>query len=178
MDLKLFYFLNSWVGKSASLDFAFIFLAKYLGYLVVVFFVAYIFLDRRLTLKQKIAWYILAVISVGIARGILTEIIRHFDHSLRPFMLDGKVKNLIPEDSYSFPSGHTIAIFAIVTIAYFYKKNLGWWLGIGGLIVGLARVIVGVHWPSDIVGGVILGILVSIVFYKLLPKKFKPPLHS
>ncbi len=160
------------------MDFAFIFLARYLGYLTVLAFITYVFFDHQLTAKQKLSWFILALISVGIARGILTEIIRYFDHSLRPFMLDGKVKHLIPEDSFSFPSGHTISIFAIATIAYFYKKKLGWWLGIGGLIVGTARVIVGVHWPSDIAGGIILGIFVSVVFYKLLPKKMRSSLHS
>jgi len=173
MDLELFYFLNSWAGKSAGLDFVFIFLAKYLGYLLVLLFAGFIAFDRRLTTKQKAGWLILALVSVGIAREVLTEIIRYFDHSIRPFMLDGKIKHLILENSYSFPSGHTISIFTIVTIAYFYKKKLGYWLGIGGLVVGISRIIVGVHWPSDIIGGIALGIVVSMIFYKLSSKKIK-----
>jgi len=38
--------------------------------------------------------------------------------------------------------------------------------------MGLARVTVGVHWPSDILGGIVLGILTSVILYKIAAKKF------
>jgi membrane-associated phospholipid phosphatase len=67
-------------------------------------------------------------------------------------------------DPHSFPSGHTARAFLIATIA----SGLGpAWLAIAlwiwAPLVGLARVAMGVHYVSDIVAGMLLGILVALI---------------
>jgi len=72
----------------------------------------------------------------------------------------------LSDSSYSFPSGHTIFIFALATAVYFFHKKLGYFLYFSGLLIGLARISGGVHYPSDILGGIILGSLTSLfIFY-------------
>ncbi len=78
----------------------------------------------------------------------------------RPCHVDKSVTLLVPRPtSYSFPSGHTANGFtAAVTIMAFYRKP-----GIGALLVAatiaFSRMYLFVHYPTDILGGIILGTL-------------------
>ena len=71
----------------------------------------------------------------------------------------GRVK---PSDRFSFPSGHTAAAFLIATLlgnAYPYLFPAA---GAWALAVGFARIYLGVHYPTDVVAGMVLGILSAL----------------
>lgn len=91
--------------------------------------------------------------------GIGNSIIKHVVRRDRP-----TVDRLVAASSYSFPSGHSITAMllwgtVIVLIGWSLRRHTGWrWLLIGVLslwivIIGLSRVYVGVHYPSDVVAG-------------------------
>ncbi len=76
----------------------------------------------------------------------------------RPFMRFMDVQNLIvPIERFSFPSGHTGAAVVVATNIWFFFPQLGilaaGWAG----LIALSRIIVGVHYPSDVLGGVFIG---------------------
>ena len=76
----------------------------------------------------------------------------------RPFMLNSAVQLLIPApEDYSFPSGHTAVSFAAASVLLF-QKSKGWLpaLLMAGLIA-FSRLYLYVHWPSDVLGGALLG---------------------
>lgn len=76
---------------------------------------------------------------------------------------------------YSFPSSHAVNNFAVATIfAYYYRKWMWWFLAYAS-IIGYSRISVGVHYPSDVVGGAILGGLCGamiIILWSLVEKYF------
>jgi undecaprenyl-diphosphatase len=72
---------------------------------------------------------------------------------------------------YSFPSYHTAGVFVLALVVLFDWRKFGIILLVPAIIVGIARVFAGVHYPSDILGG-ILTALISVFFINYLLSKF------
>lgn len=71
-----------------------------------------------------------------------------------------------PLKDHSFPSGHTTAIFSIVTPYILSAPGLAFVLLPLALSVGLSRIYLGLHYPSDVLAGAIIGTLVgSLAFF-------------
>ncbi|WP_455211939.1 phosphatase PAP2 family protein [Kaarinaea lacus] len=64
---------------------------------------------------------------------------------------------LIPSDKFSFPSGHTAAAFVMATLISFFYPSLSLLAYSAASIIGFSRVLLGVHFPSDILAGALLG---------------------
>ena len=169
MDLALFNFLHSLVGRFYLLDTAAVFFAKYLPYILVL--AALVFVFRIKPLKERIFVSVTLALSVILSRGIVTELIRFFYDRARPFETLG-FEPLFTNVNSAFPSGHAAFLFAL-SIALFYVSAKGgrrwglWFLGFS-VLNGLARVFVGIHWPSDILGGAAVAIISFLVVQSLL----------
>ncbi len=69
----------------------------------------------------------------------------------------------------SFPSGHaTTAFAAAVLLSLWYPRGAGIFVGLA-LVVGLSRVVLGSHFPSDVLAGAVLGSATALVACRLLP---------
>ena len=60
--------------------------------------------------------------------------------------------------SYSFPSGHTTSSFAVFGAFLFSKARYKYWVLAGAILISFSRVYLHVHYPSDIIGGILLGL--------------------
>ena len=109
--------------------------------------------------------YVGALITSGVAYGVV-QIVRLFYHRLRPFVAF-HIPHLLTDTAYSFPSAHTAVLFALATATYFFNKKLSYVIFAAGVVVGVARIMGGVHYPTDILGGIILGIATSGILYWL-----------
>lgn len=81
----------------------------------------------------------------------------------RPFVTDPALLNLpLPVDTISFPSGHTMLAFTVASCLWLsgYRK-VGGYLIVAAVLVGLGRVLAGVHYPTDVMAGALLGFLVA-----------------
>ncbi len=67
-----------------------------------------------------------------------------------------------PSDQFSFPSGHTSAAFMMATLLGYYFPQLIILLYCWAILVGFSRVVLGVHFPTDILVGIILGISTAL----------------
>ncbi len=158
--MNLDYVLSG-VARSAIVNSAFlkeltIFFADYLGYFLIGF-LAILFLFR---FKKYFFVALQGAVAVVLSRGIITEIIRFFWHRSRPLL----------EGTGSFPSGHATFYFALAAVLYFYNRKLGILAFVITSVMGIARVFAGYHWPSDILGGAVIGIASGVVVVKLFQK--------
>lgn len=64
---------------------------------------------------------------------------------------------LLPPDQFSFPSGHTITAFAFATALTAYYPELAWGLGFCALSIAASRILLGMHFLSDVVAGALIG---------------------
>ena len=160
LDTQLFYLLNSVAGQSPLLDGLIIFCASYLAYLLVAFFVVLVVFSQY---SRREKWELLLVAGTAsvIARLGVTELIRFFYHHPRPFVVLPNVHQLLTDNSWSFPSGHATFFFALATAVYLYNKQWGIGFFIVATLISVTRVIAGVHYPSDIIGGAIIGAFVA-----------------
>jgi len=167
IDLYLFNLINGFAGKWPWLDYLGMFFAKYFEYFL------WLALFLFLAFNTKKYWKIIleAFVAGGISRFLITSGIRLFWFRARPFV----ALNFIPlieksASEASFPSGHASFYFALSTTIYFYNKKIGTIFYVASSLIVLARIFVGVHWPSDILVGAILGITMGWVLNKLFKK--------
>lgn len=74
-----------------------------------------------------------------------------------------------PSDQFSFPSGHTAAAFVFASLVTFYYPLFALPLYLWAGMIGASRVLLGVHYPSDIAAGAVLGLASSWVGLKGQP---------
>ena len=76
----------------------------------------------------------------------------------RPWARDALIQlRAAPLDEYSFPSGHTLHAVAFSVIAVAHVPALVWLVGPFALLVALSRVALGLHYPSDVLAGALIG---------------------
>lgn len=129
-------------------------------YIILVF----LFAGAILFAKRKFLTTTIFFSSVFLA-WITTKIIKILLHVDRPFL----TLDIIPlhlETGYSFPSTHS-AIFAAVAICMFaVNKKFAMFLSFFTLLIGFSRIIIGVHYPTDVLAGFIVGAMVALVVLK------------
>jgi len=115
-------------------------------------------LDRSLGLR---------VLFILILTDIPSSYFKQLFHQPRPYWIGG-VKALAEEQSYGIPSSHasnTLAVWGL--IAYVMKRSWMWVFTILLLLlIGLSRPYLGVHFPHDVLGGWLLGLIMLLVFLK------------
>ena len=94
---------------------------------------------------------------------INNNLIKNLVQRPRPFRTFPELQIIIPTPSeFSFPSGHTSSSFAAAAVFYRHlPKKLGVPSVVLAGLIGFSRLYVGVHYPTDVLAGVIMGILLS-----------------
>jgi membrane-associated phospholipid phosphatase len=155
MNNSIFYFLYNFAHQSNFLDKFIIFCAVYLPYLVTLGVFIFILLHHKSWME------VTRVFVAGVVAWVAAALLKIMIHTPRPFDAISTVHSLFPETGYAFPSGHATFFAGLAFAVYFKHKKAGYVFLACALIIGLARVAGGVHFPIDILGGFILGALVA-----------------
>lgn len=155
------------------------FFAQYLIFLTPFILLYYIYKNRNkhqfksnffLDFKKMILVGFAGIFSWAISSLFIKNIFK-FD---RP-ITSGDI--ITPIDQYSFPSGHTTFIVALGTALYTYDKKLGIFTILLGTLIGISRVLTGVHYYIDIIGGVFFGIVFGLIFINIIKRIIKIKNH-
>lgn len=114
--------------------------------------------------RRRTGWAVLAAMAIGLALTLIFQFL-----VLRP--RPEEVRLLWPPPNFpAFPSGHAVLAFAVATVFGLAHRRWRWWgLACSGAgLIALSRVYLGHHYPSDILGGAILGAAVGAACYGLI----------
>ena len=112
---------------------------------------------------------------VIIGNGILKNLVRRS----RPCWIDTTIPLLIanPTD-FSFPSGHTLASFEAAVMIFLHNKKFGIPALLLAMLIGFSRLYLFVHFPTDVLGGAILGTIISVCTYYIYNRVILPKLKK
>lgn len=179
VDKYILVYLNDLMTQNEWITFVVLILARYL---IIVFIAVMIYLWFRKSPKDKdghlgigyhenrqAVVYAIFALAIGFTIDL---IISYLFPRPRPFISYPElVKNLdLTVDLTSFPSRHAMAVFAMATSVWmadlWHFRNWGILLFIVAFLISIARIAAGVHYPSDIVGGMILGIVSAWIIHE------------
>ena len=190
LNNQIFLAFYSLAHKSFFFDKMVVFFAQYFPYLVVIFSIIFLLYHHEVLsikknrddkgiwdsfkiLKQKWKEIVLVFFSGVLAWSIAT-VLKMMFHTPRPYIAFENVVPLLNKTDFSFPSGHATFFMALGFAIYLSHKKVGYYFIFFALIIGLARIIAGVHFPGDILGGFVLGIfiayLVRVIYDKIFTK--------
>ena len=107
--------------------------------------------------------------------GIITPIFKTLWQRPRPLLALYDVKIVdYPLFANSFPSGHTVAAFAVAVACSSISPRMGWFLYPTAVLIGFSRVYIGVHYPFDVLYGALLGSLLGWIASYALKSRMKP----
>ncbi|MBW7887055.1 MAG: phosphatase PAP2 family protein [Bacteroidetes bacterium] len=168
IDVTIFFFFNHTIANPV-LDVVFPFLTDLNKQLFVVWgiiiFILYLFIKGNANTRAMI---VLLIITIIAADQLSSSLIKQFFERLRPCRALEGVRMLVPCGSgYSFPSSHAVNNFAgAVIITRFFQKQKIFWFSFASLIA-VSRPYVGVHYPSDIIAGAIIGSITALCIFHL-----------
>lgn len=125
---------------------------------------------------RRMGFQMLASMALGFIIGNL--ILKNVIARERPYTLNENIILLIKEQlDYSFPSGHTLASFEGAITIFFYNKKWGIWALLLASLIAFSRMYLYVHFPTDILGGILLAMIVSFamrgIFEQFVPEEIR-----
>jgi undecaprenyl-diphosphatase len=165
LDYTVFQWINHLAISERFLNPLMVLLAGKAEYLFFAGIIFYWFFQK----SQNRRMVVNACLSACLALGV-NVLIGLFFYRDRPFVTH-HVNWLIPHlKNASFPSDHATAAFVIAASIWLWKKRDGWiWLFLAAGIA-LSRVWTGVHYPLDVIAGMLIGVGSAVAIHVVLPK--------
>lgn len=102
--------------------------------------------------------------SAAILGIFVFKVLKKLSHRPRPCQLQPHCwAKVLPPDRFSFPSGHTMTAFAIALVVSYFYPGLQWPLYFLAVSIGISRIVLGMHFLSDVLAGAVLGLALGLV---------------
>ncbi len=132
--------------------------------------IIWILISTFLTIKKTtrktgiLAWSSLATSFI-----IVNLFLKNIVARIRPYdYVNGLVSIIERQKDFSFPSGHASSSFAVAVILFLcFKNKFGNFALILAFLISLSRLYVGVHYPTDVIVGMLLGTISAVLVYQI-----------
>jgi undecaprenyl-diphosphatase len=184
IDRELLFAINA--NHSAFLDqLMWIISEEYFG---IPFYLLFLFLAFKIYgWKGAIIFTVGAAMTIGLtdlmAKHLFKEVFLRYRPSNNLEIRDQlHFVNNYRGGTYGFVSSHAANMFAITTVSFLLllrnKSNWWWLIFLFPIIISYSRVYLGVHYPTDVFCGGLLGIFIGWIFYRILVKQMNPLKHK
>lgn len=115
-----------------------------------------------------------AGVSLTLTALVTNLVLKRLVQRTRPYDAIDNLEILVPRlEDFSFPSGHTAVSFGVAVAIYMlFPKKYGYAALALAFLIGLSRLYVGVHYPTDVIGGALTGIVTAVLTVKAGQKWF------
>jgi undecaprenyl-diphosphatase len=97
--------------------------------------------------------------SAAIIGIFIFKALKRLSQRLRPCQIEPHCwSKILPPDKFSFPSGHTMTAFSIALVVSYFYPSLEAVLFLLALSIAVSRIVLGMHYLSDVLAGVVLGV--------------------
>ena len=167
MDFTLFKLINGLTGNAAA-DAIGRFLAVDIAYVLVGLVALTVLVPWRRCRSERRTGAVVAT-SAAAAALALNQPLGHLIDRVRPYVEHPAQVHLLIARSRnpSFPSDHATGAFALAFGIWLYDRAIGTVLLVLAAAMGIARVFVGTHYPSDVVAGALMGAAVATVLSRI-----------
>lgn len=124
-----------------------------------------ILLFRKDTRKAGLGILLALLFSLLVVNVFLKDFVARPRPCWRNPMVDMLIA--IPSD-YSFPSGHSSSSFAAATVIFLWNRKWGVWALLGAALMAATRLYFYVHYPTDVLAGILLGVIFGLISWKIL----------
>jgi len=168
IDIRILELINH--NRIKSLDHFFIFItniATVVTYSVPVILLIYAYIQRLFLLQRK-SWLLLFSLIINSA---IVDAIKYMVNRPRPFITYHFIDKLVSVSSPSFPSGHAAEVFVLAISVSLLFSKYKWgifaaWLW--AILIAYSRMDLGVHYPGDILGSLLISFFIAFFLYKVL----------
>jgi undecaprenyl-diphosphatase len=144
-----------------SMNTLIIFCAAYLIFIAAAYATLHIYFKHEHKHHMR---HIVMVIGTAVLAWVIAHFAKDWIGHLRP---TGVPTLIAPDDTYSFPSGHASFMFALAFTMHYLDRKAARILFALAIVTGIARVLAGVHFWYDIVGGAVFGLVISWIVVTL-----------
>lgn len=162
IDLEIFHFINGTLSNPVF-DKFFPFITNIQHWLIAYLILWFILLLNGGKKGKIVAISLLFLIII--TDQISSNLLKNYFERIRPCNVLENINILVScTKSFSFPSSHATNNFSVAVFLYKFYPRFKWAFFTIATLMALSRVVVGVHYPSDIFAGAVIGSIIGYIF--------------